>query len=251
MFMGLSDLRKVADVLRSRGAAAAVHEVRRSLIFRLSTAEGRWFDRSYSVETNDRALLSSLTIRSATPIEGNPPYVPSLGLLARCAIRALPCDLAPFVFVDIGSGKARIVLTVARYGFRRVVGVEFAEELHRTAEENIARFRGPVQAGEVSSEFVDAREFVFPADPVVVYLFGRDRTWAELLDTVFTNIGESYLRAPRPIYLIAIDLDTAHIVAQHPIFQRLRGGRTGLLARAALRPFGLVEILTTAEGQAA
>jgi hypothetical protein len=41
----------------------------------------------------------------------------------------LPKDLSDFTFVDIGSGKGSILFYACRYDFRRVLGVEFAENL--------------------------------------------------------------------------------------------------------------------------
>ena len=56
----------------------------------------------------------------------------------RSLVEALPFDLTDYVFVDLGSGKGRILLLASRYPFRGVVGVEFAHELNEVAERNIA-----------------------------------------------------------------------------------------------------------------
>jgi hypothetical protein len=53
------------------------------------------------------------------------------------AIASLPIDYAQFVFIDFGSGKGRPLLLATQFPFKHIIGVEFSEELHRIAEENI------------------------------------------------------------------------------------------------------------------
>src|SRR6266568_2759489 len=77
-----------------------------------------------------------------------------------------------FTFVDLGSGKGRTLLMAADYPFRRVVGVELLPDLHRIAEENIRKYKGDSQkCFAIESQCGDARDFVFPPEPLVLYLF--------------------------------------------------------------------------------
>jgi hypothetical protein len=55
----------------------------------------------------------------------------------------LPPDLSSFSFIDIGSGKGRIL--AGRLGFSEVIGVELSSNLHRIAEKNLARVRGSMR----------------------------------------------------------------------------------------------------------
>src|SRR3712207_1940229 len=45
------------------------------------------------------------------------------------------------VFVDLGSGKGRVVLAAARFPFKRVIGVEIAESLNEVARANVEAAR--------------------------------------------------------------------------------------------------------------
>lgn len=61
-------------------------------------------------------------------------------------------------FVDIGSGKGRVVLVASTLPFMRVVGVEFSEDLDRIARENLSRFPAAEQcAGQVELLCMDRR----------------------------------------------------------------------------------------------
>ena len=47
-------------------------------------------------------------------------------------------------FVDVGSGKGRVLLLAARHPFKRVVGIEFSPSLCEQARRNIEIFRAQV-----------------------------------------------------------------------------------------------------------
>src|SRR5262249_41876406 len=85
---------------------------------------------------------------------------------------AAPTGLQDFIFIDLGSGKGRSLLMAAAYGFKRIIGVEFMPEWHRAAEENIRKFAAAnPSAPPIESVCMDAVDFDFPAEPLVVYLF--------------------------------------------------------------------------------
>jgi SAM-dependent methyltransferase len=81
-------------------------------------------------------------------------------------------DLSRFTFIDIGSGKGRVLLMASDYPFRRIVGVELVPELHRIAVENLGKYRSDTQqCFALESICCDAVEFAFPPEPLVIYLF--------------------------------------------------------------------------------
>ena len=124
---------------------------------------------------------------------------------------ALPIDFREFTFIDIGSGKGRTLLMASEYPFQTIVGVELMEELHRAAQENIACFqsrtdranaRQTVDARQtmIDSVCMDARAFVFPETPLVVYLFNPLPEAA--LRRVVQNLEQSWRQTPRPVWVV-------------------------------------------------
>ena len=104
-------------------------------------------------------------------------------------------------------------MLASEYPFRKIVGVELIPELHRAAEQNVARYRakGATAAVGPDSDYLpqlppietlrlDAREFVFPATPLVVYLFNPLPEAG--LRQVLRNLEESWTRAPRPVWIV-------------------------------------------------
>ena len=98
------------------------------------------------------------------------PVRPSVG---RQALAWLPIqDFEGYTFVDVGSGKGRILLVAAEFPFQKIRGIEFAIELHRQAERNIARYRHSGQrCTDLESIDIDASHYVFPESKLILYLF--------------------------------------------------------------------------------
>jgi len=117
-------------------------------------------------------------------------------------MRAAPeIDLREYTFIDIGSGKGRVLLMASDYPFRRISGIELLPELHRVAQENIAKYKtGSRKCFEVESICADAREFVFPPEPMVLYLF-NPLPEAGLIE-LLKNLEDSMREHPRPVYVL-------------------------------------------------
>ncbi len=126
-------------------------------------------------------------------------YEPSGWLDLRRVLR--PHEVEPDdVFLDLGSGKGRIVLQAARYPFRRVIGVELSASLGRIAAANVAARRDELRCADVKLVTADATRYAIPDDVTVVYLYNpfRGAVFASVVD----RLVESLDRAPRPLRII-------------------------------------------------
>jgi SAM-dependent methyltransferase len=100
------------------------------------------------------------------------PYQPTEPALFREMLGCLTIDFREFTFMDLGSGKGRVLLMASDYPFRRIIGVEVLPELHRVAAENVRKYRSDAQlCFEIQSACADARQVTFPCGPLVLYLF--------------------------------------------------------------------------------
>jgi hypothetical protein len=128
-------------------------------------------------------------------------YQPSEPELFHQILQAVPAKPSGFTFIDLGSGKGRTLLMASDYGFERIIGVELLAELDAIARENIARYHGERQKCFVlESHAGDAREFAFPAEPMVLYLFNPFPE--HVLRTVLGNLHESLKASPREVFVI-------------------------------------------------
>jgi SAM-dependent methyltransferase len=115
-------------------------------------------------------------------------------------LASLDINFGEFTFIDLGSGKGRALLMAADYPFRRIVGVEVLPELERVAQENISRYKSDSQkCFAVESICGDARNFRFPPEPTVLYLFNPlpESGLIEALTKLEGSLGEN----PRPVYV--------------------------------------------------
>jgi SAM-dependent methyltransferase len=134
-------------------------------------------------------------------------------------LSALKINFADFIFLDIGSGKGRTLMMASDYPFRRIIGVELLPELNRVAQENLRKYSSPKQkCFALESACLDARDFVFPAEPMLLYLFHPLPESG--LAVLLKNLEQSLQRQPRPLF----------VLYHNPLLEELLA-RTGFLAR--------------------
>lgn len=118
----------------------------------------------------------------------------------RRMLDALSLDFPTHTFVDLGSGKGRVLLVAAEYPFRSVVGVEYAVNLHTTAERNIWIDRGPRRCRDVRSILGDAAAFSPPPGPLLVYLYNPFKK--SIVVQVLANLQSARNIEPREILIL-------------------------------------------------
>lgn len=133
-------------------------------------------------------------------------------------IAALPIDYRRFVLIDFGSGKGRAILLATNYPFKRIVGLEFSEELHKIAQSNIARFRRTnIECEDVESICVDVVEYALPDDPLVCYFCNPFD--AILMAEVIAKIRNSFLQHPRDIFIVYYNPKEGYLFDQTDCFK--------------------------------
>lgn len=122
------------------------------------------------------------------------------------------------VFVDLGSGKGRVLLAAARYPFGRVIGVEIAEALNEIARENVAAARNRLRCKDVELVTADVTQWTFPPDVNYVYMFNP--VGGDHFRRVFANLVESMREHPRPVTVIYANPTLAEIFDESRLFRR-------------------------------
>ena len=121
----------------------------------------RQFDSIYGVDTQAPVGLSELE-RSAPAWLHAVSYTGTPIAVAHKIIRKLPIDFNRFTFIDLGSGKGRVLLIASQYPFSAVVGVEFSRKLHDIAVHNIAAYSNQrVMRSSILPLNMDARNLDF------------------------------------------------------------------------------------------
>lgn len=158
------------------------------------------FDERFGVQTAGIVHLGGLRIASTNWIHGLhyqpivPPDFPSL--LAPTGI-----DIPSASFIDLGSGKGRAILIASQLPFRRVLGIEFSEELNLIANRNLQRFpESERRCRDVAVFLEDAANFAFPEGPLVIYLYNPFE--APIMQQVIANLAAAYRASPRPVVVL-------------------------------------------------
>ena len=150
------------------------------------------------------------------------PYFATEPWLFEQIMQALPIDVSQFTFVDLGCGKGRVLLMASDHPFKRIIGVEFMPELHRAAQQNIAKYsKDSLQCRQFETLCTDARDFKFPPGPLVVYLFNpfSESTFARVLE----NLRRSVEQAPRPVYIAYRFTEFANLLVQAAWLEKVAG----------------------------
>jgi SAM-dependent methyltransferase len=111
-------------------------------------------------------------VAEADVARGNGVYRPLTEKLFRASIASIGIEASRFTFVDIGSGKGKVLFMAADLPFKHIVGVEYAAGLHKAAVRNVATYRSNTQkCRSIEPVHADALEYRLPDGPLVLFIF--------------------------------------------------------------------------------
>jgi hypothetical protein len=205
--------REIYEVWRTCGVQPALSQTQDVLLAPLHRRLDRQFDRRHGLETAGTAPLALLSVlddgfdrqHDKRRYEAVP-----LVTFARMMSR-LAADLSDYVFIDFRSGKGRALLLAARYGFKRVIGIEFAAEPQGIAERNIEKYRRQF-APTTQIELINQNAVCYsnPDEKCVFYFFNLFGD--QVLAKVVSNMEESYHRRPRKMFFLYVNPHGAHVL---------------------------------------
>jgi hypothetical protein len=175
--------------------------------------EEREFDRAMRMMTSAVVRLVGVTVKSDNVLLGST-YVATPVSLLRLVLDGLSIHHPDFTFIDFGSGMGRVVLYAARSPYRQVIGIEFAEELHAAAEQNVRHTDGdPERLSPIRLYCMDAVDFEPPDGNLVCFFFNPFA--APVMEKVVGGLTRSLADGQRdcmlvylhPIERAAIDTD--------------------------------------------
>jgi hypothetical protein len=192
----------------------------------------KWFDVKYRVHTAETVPMSKLKLSGPHVAEGV--IYATLNESALSSIFArIPVQFSDYSFVDFGSGKGKAVLVASRWPFRKVVGVEFSDELIAVARRNLESYRGPaLRCTQVELVRLDATEFTIPDGPLVLYFYNPFRE--VVMRTVVENILRSLRQVARPILIIYMNPECRRLFEDSAEFHEIENGDWHVVYAAGL-----------------
>jgi SAM-dependent methyltransferase len=172
---------------------------RRSWESARSLVEDIAFDLRYGTDTRRRVHVRELgTMGEKAP--GASSYVPTRGRAFKGLLRNLTV-VPDSVFVDLGSGKGKLLLLASDEGFRKVVGIEFSHSLSTIAKRNAERYsRHTGRCSTIEIVCCDAGDYVFRPDENVFFMFHP--FGASVMDRVVRNLRKSLVDTPRRVWIV-------------------------------------------------
>jgi SAM-dependent methyltransferase len=161
----------------------------------------RWFDWRHHVVTCGEEDPRKLTVVGENAAHAVV-YIPTTLRSGRYMLRNLPVrDVSGYTFVDMGSGKGRMLLLAAELPFRRIVGVEFASDLCALARKNVETYRNSNQACfQIEPLHMDAMLFKFPPEPSIIYFYYPFERF--VMEPVIRNLNRSLAEHPRDVIVV-------------------------------------------------
>jgi SAM-dependent methyltransferase len=187
------------------------------------------FDQRYGTETSLEVTPEEGCVpperRSDAIIYWPTPRVDFEAMLA--ALSWTDEQLSQATFLDLGSGKGRVVLLAAGYPFQKIVGVEISPVLLEVAQRNLARW-SEVSRKQPPVELIlgDAATFEVPDGPLVVFLFHPFE--GAVVRQVCARLGAALDARPRRMALLYLSPWSS---PAHPDELLSLGGRLQLRAR--------------------
>lgn len=190
----------------------------------IRSIEDWWFDTTRSVETCAH-LPQPDPSQVVGDLADSLTYAPVRANNVRSSLRDLPIrNYSDHLFIDIGSGKGRVLFVAAEFPFRKVIGVEFATPIHQYALANIQRFNHWRQkCPSIESINANAMEYDFPNENLVLYLcnpFGP-----QIMSRMLDNLKHSLDTNPRHVIIVMLWPERAQQVAQMRHMQPYRQNR--------------------------
>jgi SAM-dependent methyltransferase len=158
------------------------------------------FDELYGVDTARSVELWDLPDGNELLLGRNARYSVSPTRTVRNVLANCEVDFESTAFVDMGSGKGRVVLIASEYAFRRVIGVEASEHLCQIARTNAEIYRrSGADTAPIEIVNADATKFDIPADASFFYFYEPFST--DVCSEVLARIEDSITSFPRPVTL--------------------------------------------------
>ncbi len=158
------------------------------------------FDRKFGVNTSGVIRMAELDVKSENWIYGVH-YKPVFCLDFSPLFEELNLPYENFIFVDFGSGKGRALLLASAFPFKKIIGVEFSQELTSIAKDNLCRYpKEFMKCKDIELISMDAVEYNLPEEPLVLYFYNPFDS--HVMERVIDNLTTSFRKQSRRLVIL-------------------------------------------------
>jgi hypothetical protein len=210
-------------ILKNHGVVGTARWLQRSVPYYLwlhltpSGRRERDFDRIHGVQTEgivQREQMGDVGPNLRFAVQ----YSPTKPKTFHCLLNSIAISYPEFTFIDIGAGKGRVILMASRYPFHKIVGVEFVPKLCEIARKNFEVCRC-----QAEMHCMDATQYIFPDDPLVIYMFNPFSI--DPMRKLAGNLERSLAANPRPVYVVYWNALHSQVFTESPYFTQVASRR--------------------------
>jgi len=172
--------------------------LRCGLINVLAPTRGREFDLKYGTDTS--RVLSMRYDEQPYPgeISRSIPTPPRTLRYILLNLEINPCD---FIFIDFGCGKGRALLCASDLPFKRIVGIEWSNDLVQIARRNIEIYHSPRQeCFEIEVHCMSVLDYPLPVIDTILYMYNP--FGPKTIFQVFETVRRSVIAEPRRFLIV-------------------------------------------------
>lgn len=227
MKISTSTIANALTIYRRGGPMSLFEEIDRRLTWRRfnrrleqETPRNRAFDLRHGTDTADEIDLTAVGLNATQARRGNQVYRVFWEENFDRLFDDLPARLHDYTFVDIGSGKGKLLLLASHRPFRKVIGIELAPALHEIAQRNIAIYESDRKVcRDVTSILDDALAFPIPDGPLVCLMVNPFDP--PTIARVLVRLGQKAVTEASPVYVVYANM--RRISEAGDIFDRVPG----------------------------
>jgi SAM-dependent methyltransferase len=185
-------LNRIYNSIQDKGVSRTFQSV-------ISVLEDFYFEMKYGISTSKIVKREDLDI-SLESKEHSEEYKPTRIRHFRLLIRDLKLP-ENSVFVDMGSGKGRVLLKASLYKFKRITGVEISSRLCEIAKINISKFEKILNRRlyvEIVNE--DVLKYNIKNDENIFYFYNPFDNY--VMEIIIERVMKSITANPRKVWLI-------------------------------------------------
>lgn len=158
-------------------------------------------EKKYGINTTGLNNLSDQTIKGN--LEEAEIYQGTNYFLLEKLFEKLRTLNANHSLVDFGSGKGRVLAVAAFFGFKKLTGVEFAQELASESRILLSKFKKKFPTEEFHIIHENAAEYKINMDDEVFFFFNPFNE--KIMLSVVKNILRSLKTNPRKIFVVYVN----------------------------------------------
>jgi hypothetical protein len=167
---------------------------------KLVKVEDKEFDIRYGVDTGGKLDLIDMNIKSKNWVYGTMYQAIDSDNLKQ-TLRELNLEYQQFTFVDIGAGKGKAIMLASTFPFKKIIGVEFSEDLYIISKKNLLCFpKKESKCGSIEILCMDALEFDLPNVPLIICV--NNPFVRQLMSEFVDKVEKSFQKNPRRIIII-------------------------------------------------